>query len=117
MTKLTRRQALKLGAGSLLANQVMLTSPASAQLADVDVIVIGAGIAGLAAAKKLVGLGYSVVVLEATSQIGGRIRTDRSLGAAFDLGAGWIHGPKGNPISKLAKQAKASSHNPETFAM
>lgn len=109
MTKLTRRQALKLGAGSLLANQVMLSPPASAQLADVDVIVIGAGIAGLAAAKKLVGLGYSVVVLEATSQIGGRIRTDRSLGAAFDLGAGWIHGPKGNPISKLAKQAKAST--------
>ena len=52
MTKLTRRQALKLGAGSLLANQLMLNSPASAQLADVDVIVIGAGIAGLAAAKK-----------------------------------------------------------------
>ena len=109
MTKITRRQALKLGAGSLLAQQALIGTPASAQLADVDVIVIGAGIAGLAAAKKLVGLGYSVVVLEATGQIGGRIKTDRSLGAAFDLGAGWIHGPKGNPISKLARQAKAKT--------
>lgn len=109
MTKFTRRQALKLGAGSLLVQPNLLAAPASAQLADVDVIVIGAGIAGLAAAKRLVNLGYTVVVLEAASQIGGRIKTDRSLGAAFELGAAWIHGPRGNPISDLAKQVNAKT--------
>ncbi|GGB48025.1 amine oxidase [Roseibium aquae] len=66
-------------------------------------IVIGAGIAGLAAARRLQDLGYSVVVLEATSDVGGRIKTDWSLGAPFEAGAGWIHRPDGNPISGLAE--------------
>ena len=72
-----------------------------------DVVVIGAGIAGLSAARDLVAAGRSVIVVEASSRIGGRLRTDRSLGVAFDMGASWIHGVDGNPITKLAKQAKA----------
>jgi len=43
-----------------------------------------------------------VIVLEARDRIGGRIRTDRSLGVAVDLGASWIHGVTGNPITRLA---------------
>ena len=74
------------------------------------VIVIGAGISGLAAAKKLKDNGFSVIVLEAQEKIGGRIRTDRSLGMAFDEGASWIHGPKGNPITNLASQADANTY-------
>jgi len=100
---LRRRDVLKYGAGSALLGG-LLTAPLSVAKSaddDFDVIIIGAGIAGLAAAKKLTGLGYSVVVLEATDRIGGRIRTDWSLGAPFEVGAGWIHGPKGNPVSKL----------------
>ena len=74
------------------------------------VIVIGAGISGLAAAKKLKENGFTVIVLEAQEKIGGRLRTDRSLGIAFDEGASWIHGPKGNPITNLASQAGANTY-------
>ena len=74
------------------------------------VIVIGAGISGLAAAKKLKDKGFNVIVLEAQEKIGGRLRTDRSLGIAFDEGASWIHGPKGNPITILASQANANTY-------
>lgn len=69
------------------------------------VIVIGAGIAGLAAAKKLKENGFSVTVLEAQDKVGGRLRTNRTLGIAFDEGASWIHGINGNPITNLAQQA------------
>jgi monoamine oxidase len=73
------------------------------------VIVIGAGISGLAAAKKLKEKGFTVIVLEAQEKVGGRLRTDRSLGVAFDEGASWIHGPNGNPITSLASQSGANT--------
>jgi polyamine oxidase len=69
------------------------------------VLVIGAGIAGLAAARRLTDEGFDVTVLEARHRIGGRIRTDRSLGPAVDLGAAWIQGIDGNPIADLAEDA------------
>lgn len=69
------------------------------------VIVIGAGISGLVAAKKLKEKGFKVIVLEAQDKVGGRLRTNRSLGVAFDEGASWIHGIDGNPITTLAQQA------------
>ena len=69
------------------------------------VVVIGAGISGLAAAKKLKEQGFNVKVLEAQNKVGGRLRTNRSLGIAFDEGASWIHGTNGNPITSLAQQA------------
>ena len=68
------------------------------------VAVIGAGISGLAAAHVLANQSTRVTVLEARDRIGGRIRTDRGLGAAVDVGATWIHGPEGNPIKKLADE-------------
>ena len=69
------------------------------------VIVVGAGISGLAAAKKLKENGFNVIVLEAQSKVGGRLKTNKSLGVAFDEGASWIHGTAGNPITSLAQQA------------
>lgn len=72
---------------------------------DKSVIVVGAGIAGLAAAKKLKDKGFAVTVLEAQDRVGGRLRSNRSLGVAFDEGASWIHGIDGNPITALAQQA------------
>lgn len=69
------------------------------------VIVVGAGISGLAAAKKLKERGFTVTVLEAQEKVGGRLRTNRSAGVAFDEGASWIHGISGNPITTLAQQA------------
>lgn len=71
-----------------------------------NVIIIGAGISGLAAAKKLKEKGFTVTVLEAQEKVGGRLRTNRSInGIAFDEGASWIHGIDGNPITSLAKEA------------
>lgn len=69
------------------------------------VVVIGAGISGLAAAKKLKENGFDVIVLEAQDKVGGRLRTNRTLGVAFDEGASWIHGTNGNPLTNLAQQA------------
>lgn len=99
-----RRDTLKFGlAGALLPSVARAQSDGSEQ---VDAIVIGAGIAGLAAAKELTAQGMQIVVLEASNRIGGRIHTDRSLGLPVEVGAGWIHGPRGNPISDLVRQAE-----------
>jgi monoamine oxidase len=59
-----------------------------------DVVVLGAGIAGLAAARKLAAAGPSVIVLEARSRVGGRIFTERAPGAGLpvELGAEFVHG-------------------------
>lgn len=69
------------------------------------VVVIGAGISGLSASKKLKEKGFNVIVLEAQDKVGGRLRTNRTLGFSFDEGASWIHGVNGNPITSLAQQA------------
>lgn len=67
------------------------------------VIVIGAGMAGAAAARTLSAQGIDVTVLEARDRIGGRIHSDKSWGAPVELGAAWIHGLTGNPVTPLAK--------------
>ncbi|MFN5398044.1 MAG: flavin monoamine oxidase family protein, partial [Pseudanabaena sp.] len=69
-----------------------------------QIIVIGAGIAGITAANKLQAQGYRVIILEGRDRIGGRIWTDNSLGFPLDLGAAWIHTIDGNPISPLVKK-------------
>ncbi len=71
------------------------------------VLVLGAGMAGLAAARDLVASGFQVTVLEARERVGGRVWTDRSLGSPVDMGASWIEGTKENPIAALAKECKA----------
>lgn len=75
-----------------------------------SVLVIGAGMAGLAAAKQLQQQGRTVRILEARNRVGGRIYTDRSLGIPVDMGASWIHGPQGNPITALAEAAGADTY-------
>ena len=70
-----------------------------------QVLVIGAGISGVGAAKKLQEHGFQVTVLESQDRIGGRLKTNRDFGFAFDEGASWIHGVDGNPIIQLAKDA------------
>lgn len=106
-----RRKFLKNTIGSL---PVLLLSPAlfasscrkkNSTPSDKTVIVIGAGISGLAAAKTLNEKGFNVIILESQDKVGGRLRTNRSLGFSFDEGASWIHGTNGNPITNLAQQA------------
>jgi monoamine oxidase len=69
------------------------------------VIVIGAGIAGAAAARTFKDAGIEVQVLEASDRIGGRIHTSTQWGAPVELGAAWVHSRKGNPITRLAAPA------------
>jgi monoamine oxidase len=68
------------------------------------ILVIGAGMAGIMAARTLHDAGYDVTILEARDRLGGRTQTDNSLGSSVDLGAAWIHGPDGNPLTPLAEQ-------------
>ena len=63
------------------------------------VIVLGAGMAGLVAARLLHDSGFSVTVLEARDRIGGRTWTDDRVGAPVDLGGSWVHGVVGNPLA------------------
>ena len=71
---------------------------------DEHVLVIGAGVAGLASAQSLQRRGFRVTVLEGRDRIGGRMWTDHSLGVPLDLGAAWIHGRRRNPVAELADE-------------
>ena len=62
------------------------------------IIVIGAGVAGLTAAKELKRMGKNVLVLEARDRLGGRIFSQKINHEFYDLGASWIHGIENNPI-------------------
>ncbi|WP_244635810.1 flavin monoamine oxidase family protein [Chthonobacter albigriseus] len=102
MIRPSRRDVLAL-ASALLATAV--TGPARAQGARG--IVIGAGIAGLAAARALREFGAEPVILEARDRIGGRIVTDRTWAdCPADLGASWLHGTDENPIVPVIRNAK-----------
>lgn len=92
---LNRRQLLLgIGAGTLLG---VVAGRLAAQTATPDVLVIGAGGAGLTAARELMSAGVSVLVLEARDRIGGRAVTDTSLGVPWDRGCSWLHSPNVNP--------------------
>ncbi|BBP76265.1 amine oxidase [Pseudomonas sp. Ost2] len=70
------------------------------------VIIVGAGVSGLAAASQLAARGYQVTVLEGRERLGGRTWTSAVWpDAPVDLGASWIHGVDGNPLTTLAHQA------------
>lgn len=90
-------------ATAAFAAPALLRQPAGA--AGERVIVVGAGIAGIAAAVDLQAAGLDVVVLEARNRIGGRIWTDHRWGFPLDLGASWIHGSApANPIWRLRNE-------------
>lgn len=97
-----KRRSLLLGAGF----GAMAGRPVWA-CAD-PVVVIGAGLAGLAVARQLHDAGRPVVVLEARDRLGGRVHTSRLWPQwPMDLGASWIHGLQGNPLTGLARDAQA----------
>jgi monoamine oxidase len=67
---------------------------------QVDVLVVGAGVAGIAAARQLRARGLSCLVMEAKGRIGGRAYTDAT---GFDHGASWLHQAHDNPLTALAE--------------
>uniref|UniRef100_A0A6N2NGW5 Amine oxidase domain-containing protein n=1 Tax=Salix viminalis TaxID=40686 RepID=A0A6N2NGW5_SALVM len=74
----------------------------SGQARSPSVIVIGGGIAGVAAARALYDASFQVVLLESRDRLGGRVHTDFSFGFPVDLGASWLHGVcKENPLAPL----------------
>tara|TARA_B110000908_G_C10265839_1_gene463832 strand:+ start:6147 stop:6632 length:486 start_codon:yes stop_codon:yes gene_type:complete len=71
-----------------------------------DVVIIGAGAAGLGAARKLIKAGHSVLIVEAADRVGGRAWTQSdSFGVPVDMGCSWISGAKKNRFTKMARKA------------
>jgi monoamine oxidase len=68
-----------------------------------DVIIVGAGAAGIGAARRLHDAGNRVIVLEARSRIGGRAWTAAGAGFPLDLGCGWLHSANRNPWCGIAR--------------
>lgn len=100
---LGRRRMLG-GLGALGLASMALPLRAGAASGDVDVVVVGAGAAGMAAARRLLEAGRTVTVLEARSRIGGRAWTESaSFGVPFDQGCAWIHAADRNPFKPLAE--------------
>jgi monoamine oxidase len=73
---------------------------------EADIVVIGAGAAGIAAARRVMAANRRVIVVEAAGQIGGRCITDTTtFEVPFDRGARWMHNPDTNPMIRLARNA------------
>ena len=102
MKLIGRRQFLK----TSLSGFALATLPViSFAQSNPDVVVIGAGAAGLSATAHLISKGKSVLCIEAMNRIGGRCYTDIStFGVPADIGAHWLHGQKGNELAKFARK-------------
>lgn len=117
MTEISRRSLLGGSAAGVVTAGLLRADPAAAATVPqaaattlrADVVVVGAGLAGLTAARRLVAAGRSVVVLEARDRVGGRTLNHQvGPGRVADLGGTWI-GPTQDHIAALAKQVGVTS--------
>jgi monoamine oxidase len=93
---------------STVASAVALGVARPVRAADLDAVIVGAGVAGLAAARTLMAAHKNVLVVEARDRIGGRAVTDSStFGFPFDQGAQWIEAGKANPAMAILREASA----------
>jgi monoamine oxidase len=112
MGRWTRRSFL--AASAALAASPALGQPKQKKAAPrpdvprsgIDVVVVGAGAAGIAAARRIMATGHKVLLFEASDRIGGRCFTETTtFGVPYDRGARWIRTPEANPVAKLAAAA------------
>lgn len=80
----------------------LVVAPVKASSIPVHIVVVGAGLAGLACARMLRDAGFHVTIVEGRNRTGGRIYTGRSFDTRIDLGAAWLHGLDGNPLAEFA---------------
>src|ERR1700674_2674526 len=106
-SNLTRRAALQLlgaGATALVATDPLHSAevPHQGSTTPADVVVVGAGFAGLSAARTLRRHRKKVVVLEARDRVGGRVKAAKIAGRAIDAGGMWV-GPSQTTFFVLIK--------------
>ena len=103
---MTRREFLSASAALAVAPALGADAWGAPLPREADIVVIGAGAAGIAAARRIKAANRKVIVIEATGQIGGRCLTDTAtFDVPFDRGARWMHNPDTNPMVKLARGA------------
>jgi len=99
---------------STLATASTIGLPAIALSSNPDVVVIGAGAAGLAATSQLLENGYSAICIEGNNRIGGRVHTDNdTFGVPFDIGAHWVQSGRYNPYKKYGQKEDGFDVYPE----
>lgn len=95
----SRRQFLKAGLAVLLPHSAFAGIDSNP-----DVVVVGAGAAGIAAAHSLLKDNRKVAILESSGRVGGRVHTDTAtFDAPYDTGAHWLHNGRRNPYNSLAR--------------
>jgi monoamine oxidase len=103
---MTRRDFLSAAAALAAAPALGARASAAPLPREADIVVIGAGAAGIAAARRIMAANRKVIVVEASSKVGGRCLTDTAtFGMPFDRGARWMYNPETNPMVKLARAA------------
>ena len=103
---MTRRGFLSASAAFAAAPMVGASAVGAGLPREADIVVIGAGAAGIAAARRVMAANRKVIVVEAAGRVGGRCLTDVSTFAVpFDRGARWMHNPDSNPMIRLARAA------------
>jgi monoamine oxidase len=73
---------------------------------DVDILIVGGGAAGVGAARRLAGSGFSSRLLEASARLGGRASTEEITGLSLDLGCGWLHSAERNAWVEVARERR-----------
>ena len=102
MNRVTRRSFLA-GSAASFASGTAFAQRGRPAPSEPDCIIVGAGAAGIAAARRLSAAGRSFIMIEAANRIGGRcIAETTSFGVAFDRGAHFIYNPDSNPLARLA---------------
>ena len=103
--RMTRREFLSASAAFAAATRMSMAHAAPLPR-EADVVVIGAGAAGIAAARRIQAANRKVIVVEASGAIGGRCLADaKAFDVPFDRGARWLYNPDNNAMAKLARNA------------